>query len=158
MLRSLCVIFMCDCSICVFSCAACWRRSSAQEQSLALFFPLREGSALRNVLRGFWCVCVCVLMADLNALGCLRCGDECEGRRGGKARAVCIFEFSPGFCVLPVVVNFSASLCCHVLFPVDHALLLPPPNSTHLRFLITLTHSSVCVGLHRWAGAPAQAA
>lgn len=47
----------------------------------------------------------------------------------GKARAVCLFEFSPvGFCALPVVVNFSASLCCHVLFPVDHALLLPPPT------------------------------
>lgn len=68
----------------MFSCAACWRRSSAQEQSLALFFPLRGGSALRNVSGGVSGVyeCVCVLMSDLNVLGCLRYGDECEGRRG----------------------------------------------------------------------------
>lgn len=45
------------------------------------------------------------------------------------------------------LVNFSVSFCCHVLFPVDHALLLPPPppDSTHLRFLITLTRSPLFV-------------
>lgn len=46
--------------------------------------------------------------------------------------------------------HFSVSFCCHVLFPVDHALLLPPPDSTLLRFLITLTRSPlfvwVCTG------------
>lgn len=49
------------------------------------------------------------------------------------------------FFALAAVVNFSVSFCCHVRFPVDHALLLPPPNSTHLRFLITLTHSPLFV-------------
>lgn len=49
------------------------------------------------------------------------------------------------FCALAVVVNFSVSFCCHVRFPVDHALLLPPPNSLLTSVSSLLSHTLLCL-------------
>lgn len=153
-----CVVFAWfSCATGAFVCSAVQLAGGgARLRSRALlYFSLCEEAQPSEMCVSGFLVCVCV--------ECVRMFEVWRRERReerGKARAICLFKFSPvGFCALPAVVNFSASLCCHVLFPVDHALLLPPPQLYSPPFPhYSHTLSSVCVGLHRWAGAPAEAA
>lgn len=120
----------------------CWRRSSARGRALVHVSFCSEAQLSEMCLERFL-VCVCVL-SGLNAFGCLRYAEECEARRGRKRETFASLNYLLlVFCALAVVVNFSVRFCRHVRFPVDHA--LPPPHSTHLRFLITLTHTPLFV-------------
>lgn len=54
-----------------------------RSRALLYFSLCEEAQPSEMCLEGFLvCMSVCVLMSDLNVLGCLRYGDECEGRRG----------------------------------------------------------------------------
>lgn len=116
--------------------------SLLEEQSLAVVFLLRGGSQV--CLERFWCV-----------FEVWRRAQRQQRKKVTAAYTQVFASMIPPLLVSTLsppsasaVVNFSVSFCCHVLFPVDHALLLPPrppTDSTHLRFLITLTRSPLFV-------------
>lgn len=131
--------------------------SLLEEQSLAVVFLLRGGSQV--CLERFWCV-----------FEVWRRAQRLERKEVTAAYTQVFASMIPPLLVstLPppsasAVVNFSVSFCCHVLFPVDHALLLPPTTPPPRRLYsspfphYSHTLSSVCVGLHQWAGLSAQA-
>lgn len=86
------------------------------------------------------CVCVCVVRLE-----CVRMFKVCrEVRRGRKRDTFASLNYPLSvFCALAVVVNFSVSFCCHVRFPVDHA--LPPPPTLLTSVSSLLSHTLLCL-------------
>lgn len=113
--------------------------SLLEEQSLAVVFLLEGGSEV--CLERFWCVFEVWRRAQRQE----RKKVSTTSRQVSASLIPPLLASALSPPSASAVVNFSVSFCCHVLFPVDHALLLPPSDSTHLRFLITLTRSPLFV-------------